>query len=349
MPVFSRRVSSPLSRRAFMAGAAIAASGAMVGRASAGVPIRLLMDWRVEGPLAPFLVAQEKGYFGAEGLDVVFETVSGARQSVIQLGSGEFDAAFADVNALIRFRDSNPGQDPKAVMMVHDRPAFAVIGRRSRGIAPVPASLEGRKLGAPAGDSAFAQWPVFSKLNQIDEGKVKLENIGFPVREPMLASGEVDGFFGFGSSSLPSLKARGVPADDIVVMAMADHGLQLYGNAVMVLQKLAAKEPGAVRGLLRAILRGIRDVAANPEAGVQLVVKRAENAQPDVERERLMMSLEQNVLTPYVKQQGLGGIGPARWAQASDQLALAQPLKDKARARETCTDAYLPAKEDRLF
>ena len=234
-------------------------------------------------------------------------------------------------------------------MILHDRPAFAIIGRRSRGITPMPASLEGRKVGAPAGDAAFAQWPIFSKLTQIDGSKVKLENIGFPVREPMLGSGEVDAFFGYGPSSFPSLKARGVPADDIVVMAMADHGLLLYGNAVMVSPKFAAREPGAVRGLLRGLLRGIRDVAANPDFGVQLVVQRAENAQPEVERERLVMTLEQDVLTPYVKQNGLGGVDPERWGQALDQLALAQAFKDRVRACDSFTDAYLPAKEDRLF
>lgn len=340
-----------LSRRAFLAGSAIAASGVLARPASAAEPVRFLLDWRIEGQTALLLAGQEKGYFREEGLDVAFESVTGSRQVPALLAAGEFDVGIGDVNALIRFRDGNLGQDPKAVMMVHDRPAFAVIGRRSRGITPLPASLEGRKLGAPAGGVAFAQWPLFSRLNRIDDGKVKLENIGFPVREPMLASGEVDGFFGFGPSSLPSLKARGVPADDIVVMTMADHGLALYGNAIIVSPKFAAARPEAVRGLLRGILRGIREVAANPDFGVQLVLRRAENAQPEVERERLALMLEQSVLTPYARQHGLGGIDPARWAQALDQLALAQPqpLKDRARAADSFTDAYLPAKEERVF
>jgi NitT/TauT family transport system substrate-binding protein len=104
-----------------------------------------------------------------------------------------------------------------------------------------------------------------------------------------------------------------------------------------------------VRGLLRAVLRGIRDVAADPDFGAQLVVRRAENAQLEVERERLEMALEQNVLTPYVRQHGLGGVDPVRWGQALDQLASVQPFKDRTRAADSFTDAYLPAKEDRLF
>lgn len=349
MPVLSRRVPVPLSRRAFIAWAGAAASGLASREVRAAAPIRFLLDWRIEGPTALLLAAQEKGHFRDEGLEVRFETVNGSRQAPAQLASGDFEAGFGDINALIRFRDANAGQDPKAVMIVHDRAPFAIIGRRSRGITPLPASLEGRRLGAPAGDAAFAQWPIFSKLNRIDEGKVKLENIGFAVREPMLGSGEVDGFFGYGPSSLPSLKARGVPADDLVEMSMADHGLLLYGHAVMVSAKFAASEPDAVRGLLRAILRGIRDVAADPEFGVQLIVRRAENAQPAVERERLVLTLEQNVLTPHVRQHGIGAVDPVRWGQALDQLALAQPFKDRGRAADSFTDAYLPAMDERLF
>ena len=83
---------------------------------------------------------------------------------------------------------------------------------------------------------------------------MKLENVGFPVREPMLAQGEVDAVFGFAHSSYINLKARGVPADDIVVLLMSDYGVDLYGNAMIVSPKFAAEKPEAVKGLLRAIM-----------------------------------------------------------------------------------------------
>ncbi len=78
---------------------------------------------------------------------------------------------------------------------------------------------------------------------------MKFENVGFPVREPMLAQGEVDGVFGFSMSSYINLKSRGVPADDIVVMLMSDYGVDLYGNTIIVSQKFAQEKPEAVKGL----------------------------------------------------------------------------------------------------
>ena len=137
---------------------------------------------------------------------------------------------------------------------------------------------------------------------------MKFENVGFPVREPMLAQGEVDAVFGFSMSSYINLKSRGVPADDIVVMLMSDYGVDLYGNTIIVSQKFAQEKPEAVKGLLRAIMKGVQDTVKDPSSAVDSVIKRNDVAKKDVELERLKMVLEQNMITPWVKENGFGGI-----------------------------------------
>ena len=96
--------------------------------------MKFTLDWRFEGPAAPFTVALDKGYFKAEGLDVTIDTGSGSRESIPRVASGTYDIGAGDVNSLVRFRDENPGIDLKAVMMVYDRPPFAIVGRKSKGI-----------------------------------------------------------------------------------------------------------------------------------------------------------------------------------------------------------------------
>lgn len=329
-----------------LAGAATFARPAL---AQSRAPVKLLLGWRMEGLAALFLVAQDKGFFGAEGVDVVVEPGMGSRLVAGRIAAGEGDAGFGDVNALIRLRDGKPGLDLKAVMMVQDRAGFAIIGRRSRGITDLPRSLEGRRLGAPAADAAFAQWPLFKALTGIDESRIRIETIGFAVREPMLASGEVDAVFGFGPAVLAGMKARGVPADDLVVLNMADHGLTLYGNAVMVSPKLAADEPETVRSLLRALVRSVREVAAEPDLGLQAIARRADIARPELDREHLVETLRQTVLTPFAREHGIGGIDAARWGEAVYQLDRGQALRDKAKAGESFTAAFLPARDARLF
>lgn len=353
MPIASPSRPPVLCRRGFgqLAVGVVAAcmAGGGAARGEGNTAVRFALDRRFDGLTAPFLAAQDKGYFGAEGLDVTIEPGSGSRPMLQRLAAGAQDAGFGDVNALIRFRDENPGADLKAVMIVHDRPGFALVGRRSRGITADPVSLEGRKLGTASTDASFAQWPIFKALNKIDDSKIKVELVGLPVREPMLASGELDAVFAFGPSTYVSLKARGVPAEDIVLMDMADHGLLLYGSAVIVGGKFAASRPDAVRGLVRAVTRGVRDAVANPGATAQLVLRRNEDAQAEVERDKLAAVIERNILTPYVKAHGLGGIERERWSRALDQLVLAGNFRDKARAGDAFTDAFLPPPDERMF
>src|ERR1700693_869601 len=176
----------------------------------------------------------------------------------------------ADLNTLTKLRDADPGTPVKAVFMVYNRPPFAVIGRKSRGI-NTPKDLEGKKIGAPMADAAYAQWPIFVQANGIDASKVTIENVGFPVREPMLAAGQVDAITGFSFSSFINLKDRGVPVEDIVVLLMADYGVNLYGNAIIVNPKFAAEDPAAVKGFLRVFVRGLKDTVKDPTAAVDSV------------------------------------------------------------------------------
>jgi len=322
------------------------AAALVKGSADAQTSVKFTLDWKFEGPAAPFLVAVDRGYFTAERLDVTIEPGNGSLEPINRVASGTYDIGFGDINTLIKFRDRNPGARLKAVFMVYNKPPGAIVARKSRGIT-TPKDLEGKKLGAPARDAAFAVWPIFVQTTGIDARKVTVLDVGFAAREPILADGQVDAITGFSFSSYFTLKDRGVPADDIVVMLMGDHGLKLYSNAIIVNAKFAAENAEAVRGFLRAFLKGLKDTVASPSRAIESVLRRNEEAKKDVELERLRMAIRDNILTPEVRTNGYGGVDIRRFEQAIDQIGLAYKFKAKPSVADIFDSSFLPPADKR--
>lgn len=316
--------------------------------AQAQTAVKFALDWKFEGPSAPYFVAIDKGYYKAEGLDVTIDSGPGSVAGIARVAAGTYPLGFFDINSLIKFRDANPEQKVTAVMMVYDKPPFAIVSLKKSGISR-PKDLEGKVLGAPAPDGAFAQWKAFTRANSVDGSKVKIENVGFPVREPMLAQGKVDAITGFSFSSFFNLRQNNVPASDISVMLMADHGLVLYGNAIMVNPDFARANPKVVAGFVRATIKGFIDTARNPEEAIKSVLKRNDTADAAIELERLKMALKDNMVTDYVKANGVGGVDIARLKASIVQVGETFEAKNMPKAEDIFTSEYLPPASERKF
>ena len=314
--------------------------------AAAGTAIRFTLDRKIDGPAATFFLAIDKGYFKAEGLDVTIDAATaGPLEAIDRLATGGYDLGVADMNLLIKFRDSNPSAPIKALFVVFDKPPYAIIARKSRGIV-APKDLEGKKLGAPSAHPAFAAWPIFAKVNRIDAAKVIVENVGLPVREPMLAAGQVDAVIGSSFTVYVDLKEHGVPPDDLVVLLMADYGVELYGDAIMASPKFAQEKPEAAQAFLRACVKALKDTVRDPARAVDAIMRRNDAAKRDIELERLRMAIRDNIVTPAVKVNGYGGVDPERFVAALDQIALSYHFKAKDQAA-VFDPSFLPAAAER--
>ncbi|MEO1550766.1 MAG: ABC transporter substrate-binding protein [Pseudomonadota bacterium] len=322
------------------------AFGATAALAQTNVPVAL--DWKFEGPSAPYFAAIDNGHFGQEGLSVEISAGSGSLDAIPKVATGAFPLGFADINSLIKFLDQNPGAPVTAIMMVYDKPPFAIVGRKSLGVSE-PKDLEGRVLGAPPPDGAWAQFPAFATANDLDVSKITVEPVGFPTREPMLAEGQVAAVTGFSFSSFLNLVRLGVPEEDISTILMADYGLQLYGNAIIVNTDFAAANPDVVKGFLVGVAKGWKDAIGDPAAAVDQLITRNPAADAALETRRLQLAIDANVVTDYTLANGMGGIDPARMDAALAQLAETYEFQSAPDASLYFTDVYLPAAEMRML
>jgi NitT/TauT family transport system substrate-binding protein len=331
-----------LTRRAAMAGALMLALPSLV---LAQTPIKFQLDWRFEGPAALFLASAAKGYYKAAGLDVSIDAGNGSGGTVTRVASGSYDMGFADLAALMEFHANNPDapNKPVAVMMVYNNTPAAVLALKKSGINK-PADLAGKKLGAPGFDAGRRAFPIFAKANGVKD--VQWVSMDPPLRETMLARGEVDAITGFSFTSLLNLEARGVKTEDIVVMPYPANGVKLYGNVVIASPKLMKENPAAVKAFLLAFVKGAKEVIVNSDAAIDYVKARDGIINTDLEKRRLRMAIDSVVASSDARSEGFGQVVPGRLALMASQVSDAFNTKTRVDPNAVWTDAFLPSKAE---
>jgi NitT/TauT family transport system substrate-binding protein len=325
--------------------AATAAAMTMTAAHAQNTPIKFLLDWRFEGPSALFLAPLAQGHFKDAKLDVTIDAGTGSGAAVQRVASGTYDMGFADLAALMEFHANNPDapNKPVAVMMVYNNTPAAVLTLKKNNISK-PADLAGKKLGAPVFDAGRRAFPVFQKANGVSS--VNWVTMDPPLRETMLARGDVDAITGFSFTSLLNLEARGVKTEDIVVMPYAELGVKLYGNAIIASPKLIRENPQAVKAFLTAFAKGAKDVMAKPDDAIQYVKQRDGIIDTALETRRLRMAIDAVVNSADARAEGFGQVVPGRLSLMASQVSDAFNTKTRVNPDAAWNGSLLPSKAE---
>jgi NitT/TauT family transport system substrate-binding protein len=308
-------------------------------------PIKFQLDWRFEGPAALFLVPAAKGYFKDAKLDVTVDAGNGSGGAVTRVASGSYDMGFADLAALMEFHANNPDapNKPVAIMMVYNNTPASVMALKKSGI-KTPADLAGKKLGAPVFDAGRRAFPIFAKAN--DVANVTWTAMDPPLRETMLVRGDVDAITGFTFTSLLNIEARGVKAEDVVVLPYPDFGVKLYGNAIIASPKILKENPAAVKAFLAAFAKGMKDVIGNPAASIETVKARDGIINVPMETRRLQLAIDTVINSPDARAEGFGQIKGPRLSLMASQVSDAFNTKTRVKADDIWNGSYLPTAKE---
>jgi NitT/TauT family transport system substrate-binding protein len=292
-------------------------------------------------------IAQEKGYFRAQHLDVQIQLGKATGENLKALASRQAQFAALDLTgAMISADPAKPGgtaayKNFRAILAIHQQTLVSVMALEGSGIS-TPQDLKGKKIAAAANSVNQLLFPGYAKLAGIDTAEISWVAVQPVQLGPVLASGKVDALSTFliGRPTIEKAtqqaKHRGV-----VVFPYSQYLPDLYGNAVVTTTALINEKPGLVARFRTAIRQALVYTIAHPgEAGALL-----HREQPATLA--AAATAEIKLMTPSVTAQGpeaIGEITEVRISKAIDSLRAAGLIGTDLTPQSMVDFDVLPAK-----
>src|ERR1700730_4406407 len=306
--------------------AAVVALVAAVAPADAEVKnVKISMDWVIQGTHAPYFIAQEKGYFKAEGVTVdAIDAGNGATNVAVKVASGAYQYGWVDMPSMILFNAKNPSTPLIAVYVSFDGSPLAFITRKSAGIR-TPADLDGKKIAGGPGTAVHDTASILFKAAHTENVKVNWLSVQPQLFGPMFKRGDVDGTGGFTNSNVPAILEMGFTMDDLYVLKYSDFGADMYGLALVTRKKFADENPQTTRAVVKALNQGTKDTIADPQKALELLKARDPMMKLDIEKVRLEIALGLTN-TAHVASAGLSSVVPEKLQRTIEAIATAFQL-----------------------
>jgi NitT/TauT family transport system substrate-binding protein len=288
----------------------LSACGGGAGQKSAQVDkIRLPMGYIPNVQYAPFYVAQTKGYFEANNLEVTFD-YSPETDGVALVGANELQFAVVSGEQVLLARAQ---QLPVVYTLAwwQDYPV-AVASLKENGIR-TPADLKGKKIGLPGLYGAnYIGLRALMSANGLAESDVQLVSVGYNQVEA-LVSKQVDAVSIYANNEPIQLARKGYEVD---VLRVADYS-HLISNGLITNEKTLAENPDLVRRMAEAVAKGISYTLANPDEAYMICgqfVEGLTSGDQVVQKDILLSSMA------FWKAQKVGMSDPQAWENMQQVL-----------------------------
>lgn len=285
--------------------------------------VRLGVGYIPDVQFTPLYVAQNKGYYAAEGLEV--EIQYGFENDFVALAAqGEREFAIASGDQIILARAQ--GLPITYVMKWYQRYPVALMAKADKGIAK-PEDLAGKKVGLPGlFGASFIGWKGLIYAAKLDESAIKVEDIGF-TQAAAIQQDLVDAAMIYIANEPNQLRSQGIEVNVIEVSNYID----LVSNGLVVGDKLMADDPDLVQRMVRATLHGLKDTIDHPDDAFAI----ARKVIPEITDDKA--PTQRKVLDDSIKlwqSDKLGESNPQAW-QASVEFMSKTGLLQKTLEPET--------------
>jgi NitT/TauT family transport system substrate-binding protein len=319
-----------------------------LARAEGADQVKLSLEFRIYGGNAPLFLAAENGIFRDLGLDVTLDGSAGSGDSVTRVASGTHTFGLADASTVVEFGARNPTVAPRLIMTVFDRFPAVVLSLKKKPIKKLQ-DLVGVRLGTGTADAGVKILPALLALNKIDPASINRVTVDVKLRDTMLLKGDVDAVIAFDYTAIFNLMDNGLTLDDINLLYYSDFGFDFPGNSLIAGPETIEKNPDLVRRVALGVARAWVTAARERDAAIAAVTKRDRLLRPATERQRMDWVIDRLILTPAVRQNGLGYVDPERMAKGLGVLKEGFSLASLPSLDQVYDRRFLPPLADRKF
>jgi NitT/TauT family transport system substrate-binding protein len=275
---------------------------------SSGQDASLRLDW-VPGPhhIGPALALQ-RGYYAAEGINLRMGEGTGSGVTVQAVAANQDTFGFADAGTMTVAVAR--GVPVRMVANTTPRSPIGVIYLPPTTIER-PQDLTGKSIGAAAGDASLTALPAVARLNGVSPESYSVVTIDAATKVPALLQRRVDTLVGFRFGDY--LRAW-TENPEVKIVLYADWGVNTLGNGYIVSEGTPRDRPELVRGFVRATIRGWKDAAADPAAGIAALLRQFPTTREDFLVAGLPMVIE-HFYSDATRGRPLGWMAEQDWAQ----------------------------------
>ena len=309
---------SGLFRRGALAAFAAVAFGS-AAMAQQSPPVRLILDFAIQGQQSPFVLAADEGYYARAGVNVIVDRGYGSGDGIAKVAAGAYDIAFADVGALIQFNGRQGATKVVNIFQIYDVAPTVLIALKKSNITK-PSDLAGKKIASPAGASSRLLFPLFAKANGFDENSVTWVDVTPQLRETLLIQGQVDAIAATTTDLVGLARLNLTEEKDLTVLRYSNFGVNLYGHGLVVRPEYAEKNGDVLRKVVKGTVEGWKAAIADPARSIAALKKRDPLVDEAVDRARLDVTIRDIVLTDHVRKVGFSQIDPERLKTTIDMV-----------------------------
>jgi putative hydroxymethylpyrimidine transport system substrate-binding protein len=296
--------------------------------------LTLMLDYFPNADHAGIYAAEANGDFADAGLDVTIRQPPDPAAPIKQVAAGKVDLAISYEPEVLRARDQ--GLRVVAVGAVVRKPLTSIISLPKADI-ETPADLEGKTVGTAGIDYQSAYLRTILTDAGVDPSTVTERNVGFSFT-PALLTGRVDATLGaFWNYEGTQLRLDGRRPR---IIRMEQAGVPTYDELVLVANASALeRDGGRIRAFVSALARGTRELAQNPNRGVQALLDANPDLDPELQRAVVKVTLP--LLLPG-SNRPFGWQDPAEWQAFAAWMRENRLLTDIPDAGGAFTNELLP-------